>query len=41
MNVHVPGQDVGGFAWFISIIAGLAVFAVIGGYTTYRLMARR
>ncbi|KAJ3786299.1 hypothetical protein GGU10DRAFT_352354 [Lentinula aff. detonsa] len=41
MNVHVPGQDVSGYAWFVSIIACLAAFAVIGGYTTYRLMSRR
>ncbi|KAJ3772146.1 hypothetical protein FB446DRAFT_689752 [Lentinula raphanica] len=41
MNVHVPGQDVPGYAWFVSIIACLAAFAIIGGYTTYRLMSRR
>ncbi|KAH6914793.1 manganese resistance protein MNR2 [Coprinopsis sp. MPI-PUGE-AT-0042] len=41
MNVHVPGQDVEGFAWFISIIACLAAFALIGGYTTYRFMVRK
>jgi len=41
MNVHVPGQNVEGFAWFISIIAGLTVFAVVGGYSTYRFMVRR
>jgi magnesium transporter len=41
MNVHVPGQDVPGYAWFASIIAGLAAFAVIGGYSTYKLMSRR
>ncbi|KAF5322596.1 hypothetical protein D9619_000538 [Psilocybe cf. subviscida] len=41
MNVHVPGQDVPGFAWFISIIACLAVFALAGGYSTYRFMVRK
>ncbi|GAW00791.1 manganese resistance protein mnr2 [Lentinula edodes] len=41
MNVHVPGEDAPGYAWFVSIIACLAAFAVIGGYTTYRLMSRR
>lgn len=40
MNVHVPGQEVEGYAWFISIIACLAAFAVIGGYSTYRLVKR-
>ncbi|KAF8213971.1 hypothetical protein K438DRAFT_1802658 [Mycena galopus ATCC 62051] len=41
MNVHVPGQDVPGYAWFISIIAGLVAFAVVGGYSTYRFMVNR
>ncbi|KAF7981715.1 hypothetical protein HWV62_32303 [Athelia sp. TMB] len=42
MNVHVPGQDVTeGYAWFISIIACLTVFALLGGYSTYRFMVRR
>jgi len=41
MNVHVPGQDVDGYAWFGSIIACLLVFAVVGGYSTYRFMVRR
>ncbi|KAF9478417.1 cora-domain-containing protein [Pholiota conissans] len=41
MNVHVPGQDVPGYAWFISIIACLAAFAVVGGYSTYRFMVRK
>ncbi|KAI0031821.1 hypothetical protein K488DRAFT_51232 [Vararia minispora EC-137] len=40
MNVHVPGQNVPGYAWFASIIGGLAAIAIIGGYTTYRLMVR-
>ncbi|EIM87810.1 cora-domain-containing protein [Stereum hirsutum FP-91666 SS1] len=39
MNVHVPGQDIAtGYAWFGSIIAALAAFAIVGGYTTYRFM---
>ncbi|KAJ7437135.1 manganese resistance protein MNR2 [Mycena galericulata] len=41
MNVHVPGQEVPGYAWFVSIIAGLAAFAIIGGYSTYRFMVHR
>ncbi|KII95294.1 hypothetical protein PLICRDRAFT_169961 [Plicaturopsis crispa FD-325 SS-3] len=41
MNVHVPGQDVDGYAWFVSIIACLAAFAIIGGYSTYKFMLRR
>ncbi|KAJ7126422.1 hypothetical protein C8R43DRAFT_706516 [Mycena crocata] len=41
MNVHVPGQDVPGYAWFVSIIAGLAAFAIIGGYSTYKFMVNR
>ncbi|KAI6146098.1 hypothetical protein BKA82DRAFT_4157639 [Pisolithus tinctorius] len=41
MNVHVPGQDITeGYAWFSSIVAALAAFAVIGGYTTYKFMRR-
>lgn len=41
MNVHVPGQDVPGYAWFGSIIAVLAAFAVIAGWSTYKLMVGR
>ncbi|KAJ7068691.1 hypothetical protein C8F01DRAFT_1051042 [Mycena amicta] len=41
MNVHVPGQNVDGYAWFLSIIAGLVAFAVIGGYSTYKFMVRK
>ncbi|KAJ7129276.1 hypothetical protein C8R44DRAFT_829860 [Mycena epipterygia] len=41
MNVHVPGQDVPGYAWFVSIIAGLVAFAIIGGYSTYKFMVNR
>ncbi|RXW25459.1 hypothetical protein EST38_g424 [Candolleomyces aberdarensis] len=39
MNVHVPGEDVEqGYVWFASIIACLAAFALIGGYSTYKFM---
>ncbi|KAF9037806.1 cora-domain-containing protein [Hymenopellis radicata] len=41
MNVHVPGQDVPGYAWFISIVACLAAFALVGGYSTYKFMVRQ
>ncbi|EMD40412.1 hypothetical protein CERSUDRAFT_44323 [Gelatoporia subvermispora B] len=41
MNVHVPGQNASGFAWFGSIIGALAAFALIAGYSTYKLMVRR
>jgi len=41
MNVHVPGQDETGYAWFIGIIICLAAFALLGGYVTYRLMVRK
>ncbi|TCD70016.1 CorA metal ion transporter [Steccherinum ochraceum] len=42
MNVHVPGQDLDhGYAWFLSIIAVLAAFAVIAGWSTYKLMIGR
>jgi len=41
MNVHVPGQDdAGNYTWFVSIIACLAAFALIGGYSTYRFMVK-
>lgn len=30
-----------GFTWFVCIIAGLAAFALIGGYSAYRLMLRK
>jgi hypothetical protein len=30
-----------GYTWFISIIAGLVAFAIIGGYSTYRFMVRK
>ncbi|KAJ7734043.1 hypothetical protein DFH07DRAFT_967801 [Mycena maculata] len=41
MNVHVPGQNVPGFAWFLSIIGGLVAFAIIGGYSTYKFMVHK
>ncbi|KAG5723249.1 putative metal ion transporter C17A12.14 [Termitomyces sp. T112] len=42
MNVHVPGQDIeAGYTWFISIVACLAAFALVGGYSTYRFMVSR
>ncbi|KAH9833666.1 cora-domain-containing protein [Rhodofomes roseus] len=41
MNVHVPGQEVEGYAWFCSIIGALAAFAVIAGWSTYKLMVHR
>jgi len=42
MNVHVPGQDVEqGYAWFCSIIGVLAAFALVAGWSTYKLMVRR
>lgn len=30
-----------GYAWFVSIVAFLAAFAMIGGYSTYRFMVGR
>ncbi|OSD04508.1 cora-domain-containing protein [Trametes coccinea BRFM310] len=41
MNVHVPGQDVENLKWFGSIVAVLAAFAVVAGWSTYKLMVRR
>jgi magnesium transporter len=42
MNVHVPGQDVlEGYTWFVSILGGLALFAIVGGWVTFRLMSAR
>lgn len=40
MNVHVPGQDVPGYAWFAGILACLAAIAVVGSWSTYKLMTR-
>lgn len=42
MNVHVPGEDdETSYIWFASIIACLAVFAVVGGVSAYKFMTRR
>ncbi|KZT05619.1 cora-domain-containing protein [Laetiporus sulphureus 93-53] len=42
MNVHVPGQDLQtGYVWFGSIIGALAAFAIIAGWSTYKLMVHR
>ncbi|KAI0722325.1 cora-domain-containing protein [Cerioporus squamosus] len=41
MNVHVPGQDVENLKWFGSIIACLTAFAVVAGWSTYKLMSHR
>lgn len=41
MNVHVPGQDiVVGYTWFASILGGLALFAIVGGWFTMRFFGR-
>jgi magnesium transporter len=41
MNVHVPGQDdMVTYHWFGGIVAVLAVFAIVGGYGTYKLLVR-
>ncbi|KAK7049754.1 CorA metal ion transporter [Paramarasmius palmivorus] len=40
MNVHVPGEGEAGLLWFGCIIAGLAVFAIVGGVSAYKLMRR-
>ncbi|CAG8633498.1 246_t:CDS:2, partial [Acaulospora morrowiae] len=36
MNVQVPGQEAGGLTWFISILAGLLIFAIIGVVMAHR-----
>ncbi|RDX53755.1 cora-domain-containing protein [Polyporus arcularius HHB13444] len=41
MNVRVPGQDVENLKWFGSIIAVLTAFAVVAGWSTYKLMQHR
>jgi magnesium transporter len=41
MNVHVPGQNVDGYAWFLGIIGVLAAIAILGGALTYRFMVRK
>ncbi|KAH9163631.1 magnesium transporter [Lactarius sanguifluus] len=40
MNVHVPGQDIEGFAWFSSIVGALVTIGLVGGYSAYKLMVR-
>lgn len=40
MNVHVPGQEVPGYAWFASIVGALITLGVVGGFSTYKLMVR-
>jgi len=41
MNVHVPGEGVGGYAWFGGIVGVLILFAVCGIIVTYRFMRSR
>lgn len=41
MNFNVPGQNVAGLAWFGSIIGVFAAFALIAGWSTYKLMVHR
>ncbi|KAF5363346.1 hypothetical protein D9756_000268 [Leucocoprinus leucothites] len=38
MNVHVPGQLVEGYAWFLSIVAGLFIFGIVGTYVAFKFM---
>ncbi|KAJ9112683.1 hypothetical protein QFC22_006185 [Naganishia vaughanmartiniae] len=40
MNVHVPGQEVGGYAWFGGILGCLAVFAIFGAWITLRIFVK-
>jgi len=40
MNVHVPGQNIEGFAWFASIVSVLVTIGIVGGFTAYKLMIR-
>jgi len=40
MNVHVPGQNIEGFAWFSSIVGVLVTIGIVGGYSAYKLMVR-
>ncbi|KAH9959833.1 hypothetical protein BC827DRAFT_1134096 [Russula dissimulans] len=40
MNVHVPGQNVEGFAWFASLVALLVTIGLVGGFSAYKLMIR-
>ena len=39
-RAYHPNRTLQGFAWFSSIIACLAAFAVIGGWSAYKLMTR-
>ncbi|KAK4688496.1 magnesium transporter, partial [Tremellales sp. Uapishka_1] len=42
MNVHVPGQDIeSGYAWFGGIVGGLALFAFLGAWATYKCFVIR
>ncbi|EJU06318.1 hypothetical protein DACRYDRAFT_44342 [Dacryopinax primogenitus] len=41
MNVHVPGQNVDGYAWFLGIVGSLIAFAIVGAFLTYKLMVSR
>ncbi|CAJ0753227.1 1185_t:CDS:2, partial [Entrophospora sp. SA101] len=36
MNVPVPGQESEGLTWFISILAGIIVFAISGVIMCHR-----
>ncbi|ETW83532.1 cora metal ion transporter [Heterobasidion irregulare TC 32-1] len=40
MNVHVPGQGIDSNTWFLSIIGCLAAFAIIGGYSAYKMIRK-
>ncbi|KAJ9095287.1 hypothetical protein QFC21_005653 [Naganishia friedmannii] len=40
MNVHVPGQEVGGYAWFGGILGCLALFAIFGAWITLRIFVK-
>lgn len=40
MNVHVPGQNIDGFAWFASIVGALVTIGIVGGFSAYKLMIR-
>ena len=40
MNVHVPGQEVAGYAWFASIVGALITLGLVGGFSAYKLMVR-
>ncbi|OCF57629.1 magnesium transporter [Kwoniella mangroviensis CBS 10435] len=42
MNVHVPGEDTkDGYAWFGGILGGLALFAILGAWATYKCFVVR